>query len=164
MHYTEDNIPQFDAQEKEILNIVQGTLPDSAAPFARIAKRIGVREEKVLNLLQTLKDNGYIRRFGATLRHQQAGYGHNAMVAWFVEQDQNIEKVGLIMAERPEVTHCYQRRNCLDWPYNLYTMIHGQHKNACLDVIRELQQQTGVGQYEILASIRELKKTSMRYF
>ncbi len=164
MQYTKDNYPDFDPEEKIILNIVQGSLPDSPTPYSEIAGQSGTTEAKVLELLNTLKEKGYIRRFGATLRHQQAGYGHNAMVAWFVEEDQDIEEIGLTMATRPEVTHCYQRRNCLDWPYNLYTMIHGQDSEDCLQVVRELQEKTGVVQYEILTSIRELKKTSMTYF
>ncbi len=164
MEYNKDNYPLFDSREKTILNIVQKTLPDSPAPFADIAEQAGTTEEKVLEFLQFLKDKGYIRRFGATLRHQQAGYGHNAMVAWFVEDDRDLERVGRKMADRPEVTHCYQRRNCLDWPYNVYTMIHGQSREDCLKVVEEIRCETGVSQYEILSSLRELKKTSMQYF
>ena len=86
------------------------------------------------------------------------------MVAWYVEEGQDIDKIGQIMASRPEITHCYERRNCLDWPYNLYTMIHGQSEDDCERVISELVQTTGVTQYEILFSCKELKKTSMEYF
>ncbi|MGM0645349.1 MAG: winged helix-turn-helix transcriptional regulator [Thermodesulfobacteriota bacterium] len=154
----------FTAEDKAVLRIVQGTLPDSATPFADIAQEVGVSESAVLDLLRRLQANGGIRRFGATLRHQQAGYGHNAMVAWYVEQDHDLHEVGARMAERPEITHCYQRRNCLDWPYNMYTMIHGKSLEDCLRVIGELQAATGVQQYEILFSDQELKKTSMRYF
>ncbi|ACV69704.1 siroheme decarboxylase subunit beta [Desulfohalobium retbaense] len=155
---------ELTAKDKAILRIVQGTLPDSATPFADIAREVGVDEEVVLELLRRLQANGSIRRFGATLRHQQAGYGHNAMVAWYVEDDRDVEQVGRRMAERTEITHCYQRRNCLDWPYNMYTMIHGRSLEDCLRVVHELQAETGVEQYEVLFSDQELKKTSMRYF
>ena len=151
-------------KQKEILKIVQADLPDSATPFAEIARLTNTSEQEVLELLTKLKDEGYIRRFGATLRHQQAGYDHNAMVAWYVEEGQDIDKIGQIMASRPEITHCYERRNCLDWPYNLYTMIHGQSEDDCERVISELVQTTGVTQYEILFSCKELRKTSMEYF
>lgn len=155
---------RFSDQEKKILRIVQADLPDSTAPFAQIAARAGVKEDEVLTLLRRLKKEGFIRRFGATLRHQQAGYGFNAMVAWYVEEDRDIEAVGRAMAERPEITHCYERNNCLDWPYNLYTMIHGRSRNDCQQVVEELAAVTGVAQYEMLFSNEELKKTSMKYF
>ncbi len=154
----------FSEQEKKILRVVQADLPDSQTPFADIAAQAGTGESEVLALLSRLKKEGYIRRFGATLRHQQAGYGFNAMVAWYVDNEKDIEAVGRAMARRPEITHCYQRKNCLDWPYNLYTMIHGRSRNDCQRVVEELVAETGVVQHELLFSNEELKKTSMKYF
>ncbi len=156
--------PTFTEAQRRALAIVQDDLPDSAAPFADIARAAGISEEEVLELLRGLKDSGVIRRFGATLRHQKAGYGHNAMVAWYVEADKDMDEVAAVMAARPEISHCYHRVNCLDWPYNLYTMIHGQNPGDCLRLARELAQATGVDQFDVLESVRELKKTSMRYF
>ncbi|GAB1409086.1 siroheme decarboxylase subunit beta [Desulfovibrionales bacterium] len=154
----------FTPQEQHILRIVQDTLPDSATPYADIAAQVGCTENLVLDLLRKLKDGGQIRRFGATLRHQQAGYSFNAMVAWYVEDGMDVDKAGRIMAARPEISHCYLRRNCMDWPYNIYTMIHGRTQDDCMHVVQELIAQTGVTQYDILFSQKELKKTSMRYF
>ncbi|NLY42101.1 MAG: Lrp/AsnC family transcriptional regulator [Desulfovibrionales bacterium] len=154
----------FTSEERHILRIVQDTLPDSATPYADIAALTGTTEDVVLNLLRTLKTGGQIRRFGATLRHQQAGYSFNAMVAWYVEEGMDVDEAGQIMAARPEISHCYLRRNCMDWPYNIYTMIHGRNQDDCMHVVQELIKQTGVTQYDILFSLKELKKTSMRYF
>ena len=154
----------FTNTEKRILGMVQGDIPDSATPFADIAAEVGVDENQVLSLLRDLKKSGAIRRFGATLRHQKAGYGFNSMVAWYVESDRDLDKVGRLMAERPEISHCYVRKNCLDWPYNLYTMIHGRNPEDCMRLAKELSEQTGVDQYEILQSRKEFKKTSMTYF
>ena len=154
----------FTQTEHDILRIVQDTLPDSATPYADIARMTGCTEDEVLALLKKLKAGGQIRRFGATLRHQQAGYGFNAMVAWYIEEGFDPDDVGRIMARRPEISHCYQRPSCMDWPYDMYTMIHGKSREDCMQVVRELMEQTGVTQYEMLFSIKELKKTSMEYF
>lgn len=154
----------FTETERRILRIVQDTIPDSATPFADIAAQTGSTEEEVLALLGRLKKGGQIRRFGATLRHQQAGYRFNAMVAWYVEDGVDVDEVGRIMAKRPEISHCYLRRNCMDWPYNVYTMIHGKSREDCMRVVRELCERTGVTQYDTLFSHKELKKTSMQYF
>ncbi len=160
--FTEENM-EFGTKEKYILRMVQDTLPDSATPFACIARQVGSTEQEVLSLLQDLKKRGYIRRFGATLRHQEAGFDCNVMVAWQVPSD-NIHEISQIMVSRPEITHCYQRRSTPAWPFNLYTMLHGQSREQCLQVVRELQEQTGLQNYETLFSVQELKKTSMRYF
>ncbi len=156
--------PTFSQAQKHALAMVQADLPDSATPFADIAAQAGLAEDEVLELLRGLKASGVIRRFGATLRHQKAGYGHNAMIAWYVEADKDMDEVAEIMTARPEISHCYHRVDCLDWPYNLYTMIHGQNPGDCLRLASELAEITGVDQYDVLESVRELKKTSMRYF
>lgn len=154
---------QFDEPQKKILAAVQGDLPDSATPFADIARRAGVDEDDVLALLREMKASGEIRRFGATLRHQKAGYAHNAMVAWRVPAERT-DEVGEIMAARPEISHCYIRRTTPEWTYNLYTMIHGQTPGDHSRVVAELAGATGVDDYDVLQSVRELKKTSMVYF
>ncbi|WP_462325297.1 siroheme decarboxylase subunit beta [Desulfoplanes sp.] len=154
----------FTKAEHRVLEQLQGTIPLSSTPFADIARKAGVDEDFVISLIRKMKDKGYIRRFGATLRHQKAGYGFNAMVAWYVEEGMDIRAIGSAMAKRPEISHCYQRKNCMDWPYNIYTMIHGRTKDDCLGVVKELVEQTGVTQYDLLFSTKELKKTSMRYF
>lgn len=155
---------EFTDTERRILAMTQQDLPDSATPFADVAAAVGCEEAEVLALLTRLKENGAIRRFGATLRHQKAGYGANAMVAWYVEDGQDIDEVGAIMASRPEISHAYHRRSCLDWPYNLYTMVHAKSREDCVALAKRLSEETGVPQYSVLFSVKEFKKSSMSYF
>ncbi len=156
--------PEFTPQELDILKMVQGSLPDSTAPFAVIAQELGLDEDTVIDFLNRLKARGLIRRFGATLRHQEAGYDCNVMVAWLVENGERLDHVSRIMKSRPEITHCYLRRTCPEWPFNLYTMVHGKTSQQCRQIVEELQQETGISRYELLFSDKELKKTSMVYF
>ena len=154
---------EFSDSQRRVLALVQGDLPDSATPFADVAARAGVQEDEVIELLAGMRASGEIRRFGATLRHQKAGYGANAMVAWYVDEA-DLERVGTFMASRPEISHCYHRVNCMDWPYNLYTMVHAKTKDQCRETVAELARLSGVEEFDVLESIREFKKTSMRYF
>ncbi|OGR34963.1 MAG: transcriptional regulator [Desulfovibrionales bacterium GWA2_65_9] len=156
--------PTFTETEARILALAGADIPDGPAPFAAMAEQAGCTEDEVLALLSRLKDEGVIRRFGATLRHQKAGYGHNAMVAWRVDDEDESQRVGKLMAERPEISHCYIRRTYPQWKYNLYTMIHGKNPGDCMEVVNAISTATGVSDYQILQSVRELKKISMRYF
>lgn len=158
-----DGAGPFSELDKAILRQVQGTLPDSATPYADIARAVGTSEEAVLALLTRLTESGAIRRFGATLRHQKAGYQANVMVAWRVPEA-DVDRLGPVMADRPEVSHCYRRRTCPEWPYNLYTMVHGRTPEDCRAVVEALSRDSGITDYTMLASVRELKKVSMRYF
>ncbi len=153
----------IDDTDKKIIGLIQGDLPLRAKPFAELAERAGMSEEALLDRIRSLEERGVIRRFGATLRHQEAGFNSNAMVAWLVPEER-IEAVGETMAGFREVTHCYQRRPQRDWRYNLYTMIHGESREACRRIAERMSLETGVASYALLFSEREFKKTSMSYF
>ena len=152
-----------DELDKKIIGLIQGDLPLHPRPFAVMAERIGITEDEFVERVESLKKRGIIRRFGATLYHQEAGFSANAMVAWLVPYDR-IDEVGRAMAEFREVTHCYQRRPREDWKYNLYTMIHGDNEDECYRIAQGISQKTGIDEYVLLFSEKEFKKTSMQYF
>jgi siroheme decarboxylase len=154
---------KISAADKRIIRQIQGDLPLSSTPFATLARRSGIDEKEYLRRVHRLKRQGLIRRFGAILRHEQAGYQGNAMAVWRVEEDQ-IEKIGSIMASFPAVTHCYVRPAVPQWPYNLYTMLHGRIPEHCRELAEKISAKTGLGNYRLLFSKREHKKSSMRYF
>ena len=146
-----------------IIGLVQNDLPLDPSPFALMADKTGITEDQFVKKIKSLMKRGIIRRFGATLRHQEAGFSSNAMVAWIVP-DERIEEVGETMAGFREVTHCYQRRTQRDWRYNLYTMIHGDNRDECYRIARRMSRHTGIDEYTLLFSEKEFKKTSMEYF
>lgn len=149
--------------EKKIIASIQKDLAVNERPYLKIAKRLKISEETLLENLKSLCDLGIIRRFGATLRHQKTGYNANAMAAWQVEEER-IEEVGNRMASFRQVSHCYRRNPTVEWPYNLYTMIHAVDEESCREIAREMSVVTSVDRYTLLFSRRELKKTSMVYF
>lgn len=154
---------QFTETEEKILALAGTNLPDTEQPFKTIADEVGCTEQEVIDLLADLKKRKIIRRFGATLRHQKAGYGHNAMVAWRVPEER-CDEVGEIFTGRPEISHCYIRRTYPEWTYNFYTMIHGVRPGHANEVVAELEGITGIDDNCVLRSLKELKKTSMVYF
>lgn len=155
---------EFTEVERNILRIVQSNLPDSPTPYADIAREVGTDEATVLALLRSLKEEGPIRRFGASIKHQRAGWSHNAMVAWKVAPG-IVEEAGEKAAEHPLISHVYYRPSSApDWPYELYTMIHGRHETEHMEVIEQLRRDTPLDVYAVLESLKELKKTSMTYF
>lgn len=153
----------IDELDKKVISLIQGDLPVDPRPFAIMAKQIGISEAQFVDRVRNLKDRGVIRRFGATLRHQEAGFSSNAMVAWLVP-DQRIDEVGDILAQFQEVTHCYQRKPQSAWPFNLYTMIHGTNRDQCHRIAKRMSRAADIHKYELLFSEKEFRKTSMEYF
>ena len=158
-----DSSPMLTDLEKKVIAEIQGDIAISEHPYLEIAQRIGIDEDTLLKILKDLCDREVIRRFGATLRHQQSGFTANAMTAWIVDEDR-IDEVGETMAAFPQVSHCYRRNPSGKWPYNLYTMLHAADEDSCRAIARELSEKTSVNTYIILFSRKELKKTSMAYF
>ena len=154
----------FTNSDRDILRIVQKNLPDSLTPYADIARMVGVEESDVLQLLRDMAEDGSIRRFGASLKHQKAGYAYNAMVAWIVDAAE-VDVAGKAAAGHRLISHCYYRpSSASDWPYELYTMIHGRHPDEYKEVIETLRVTTVLREYAVLESLREMKKISMTYF
>ncbi len=153
----------IDDLDKKIISLIQGDLPIDRRPFAILAETLGISEETFIERVKNLKKQGALRRFGATLRHQKAGYDSNAMVAWLVP-DERIDAVGEKLAQFREVSHCYQRNPQGDWHYNLFSMVHGSDRDQCREIAERMSQAVGIKDYILLFSEKEFKKTSMEYF
>lgn len=150
-------------EDKKLIRLVQGDLPVGSLPFAPLAQKLGMDEKEFLKKIRKLSHRGIIRRFGAILRHQIAGYRGNAMAVWKVPDDQ-IARVSRTMVSFPAVSHCYLRPARPEWPFNVYTMIHGKNPEDCRRTAQKIARETGVKNYRLLFSKREHKKSSMRYF
>jgi DNA-binding Lrp family transcriptional regulator len=86
------------------------------------------------------------------------------MGVWDCPDEAEVERAGAIMASFEEVSHCYQRPRRPTWPHDLYTMIHGRSREECETVAERIQAATGLPPARLLYSVREFKKSSMRYF
>lgn len=149
--------------EKAICAAVQNDIPLEPRPFETLANGIGISEEEFINKIQEFLDKGYIRRFGAAIRHRKVGITANGMGVWIVP-DVDRERVGKIMATFKEVSHCYERPSFEGWPYNLFTMIHGKTKEECYETAKKISEATGIKGCKLLFSSQEFKKESMVYF
>ena len=157
------SIRQLDAVDKGILVALQGDLGDSLEPYAQMAQDLGISEDEVIRRIRLMLDEGLIRRIGAMIRHIEAGIGFNGMVVWKPQPDR-IDHVGQVLASLPQVTHCYERPPFGEKGGTLFTMVHASTEEGCLEIIKEMSRLSGVTEYEILFSKRELKKISMTYF
>ncbi len=149
--------------EVDVVRELQEDLPLESRPFDGMAQRLGITTPELFAHADSFKARGIMRRYSGVLHHRRAGFKSNAMVVWKVPEERAAE-VGVIMAQSPWVTHCYQRPTFHDWPYTHFTMIHASTKTECEGVARDISQATGIAEYQALYSTREYKKTRVRYF
>ena len=171
-------VEEFDELSKELVRQLHGNLIGQRQPFSFVAQEVKkkladelgyeINETVVLQRMRNWKFNHTMRRFGALLRHQKVGFSHNGMVVWNVPDEIAIT-VGTIMALQPEVSHCYERVRYKQWPYNMYTMVHGSSEEEVEAVAQRIvedcrAQGIDIAPEMILYSTNEFKKVSMKYF
>jgi DNA-binding Lrp family transcriptional regulator len=150
-----------DDTDIQLLRQIQDGIPLTERPYRDIGDALSISEDEVIERLKMLMEEKKIRRFAASVAHRKIGINSNAMTVWRVPPER-VDEVGPIMASFPEVTHCYERPTFSDWPYNVFTMIHGYTDEQCEDVIEAIKEKTGLDDYVILYSEKEFKKTGTR--
>jgi DNA-binding Lrp family transcriptional regulator len=149
-------------KEIKIARLIQKDISLEERPFAAIGARIGMEEGDVIDAINGLREKGIIRKFGAIVRHREAGYSENAMVLWAVPEEA-LEKTGQILSSYREISHCYGRIPPFEGKYTLFSMLH-LAKGGVEELVRKISETIGINDYLILRSEEEYKKTSMEYF
>ncbi len=155
--------PELSDLEIATIRVVQEDLPLTERPFAAYAELIGCDEDTVLELLKSFKERKLMRRFAAVMNHRSAGFKANAMGVWAVPEAQ-LDEIGPQMAGFALVSHCYRRPTYDDWPYSIFTMVHGKNAKECEATIAAIHAETGIDEYALLWSVKEYKKTRVRYY
>lgn len=155
--------PDLSDLEIATIRVVQEDLPLVERPFAAEGEVLGCSEADVLDLLRSFKERKLMRRFAAVMNHRNAGFKANAMGVWAVPEER-LDVLGPQMAGFAAVSHCYRRPTYEDWPYSVFTMVHGRTARDCEATIDAIRVDTGIDEYALLWSVKEYKKIRVRYF
>ncbi len=155
--------PDLSDLDKRVIMLAQRDLPLVSEPFAAMGEELNCDGATVLDTLQSFLDRKLMRRFAAVMNHRNAGYKANAMGVWAVPED-DLEAIGPQMAGFAAVSHCYRRPTYEDWPYTVFTMVHGRSARDCEATIEAIRDETGVAEYALLWSIKEYKKVRVQFY
>jgi DNA-binding Lrp family transcriptional regulator len=152
--------------QKDILlqavGILQNDLPLVDRPFEAMARQGTLSESQLLDAMAALKDRRIIRRVGAVLNLPKLTEIQNVMCVWNLPE-QDVEAFARNAANHPRISHCYRRNDYPDWPWKLYTVIHGRNRGDCQEIIAELAESDSHAEYLPLWTIKEYKQTPVRY-
>ncbi len=146
-----------------IIRYAQNDIEFVHEPFKKIVDAIGIDYDTFFGALDELQEAGVMRRFASILNHRKAGFSANAMVVWDVDE-QNGEMIGEKAAAFSAVSHCYLRPKYPNWPYNLFTMVHGKSEEETNSIIEEMAAEIDAKSHMPLYSSREFKKVRIEYF
>lgn len=163
--YNEEKVNRQELSKEDIAVILelQEDIQLIHEPFKSMAQNLGISQERLFDMAKELVQKGKMRRFAAILHHRRAGFMANAMGVWNVPPDQ-IDEMGSMMAKFKAVSHCYRRPTYPDWPYALFSMVHGKTEEECEKILETIAQETGIKDHQALYSTTEYKKTRMKYF
>ena len=147
----------------KVIALSQNDIPIVSEPFKEVVKELGLTYESFFAILNELKEAGVMRRFAGILNHRKAGFNANAMVVWDVDEDKG-DEIGKKAAEFSAVSHCYLRPKYPNWPYNLFTMVHGKTTEETNGIIHEMAKEIEHFSRRPLYSTREFKKVRIQYF
>lgn len=167
--YTEANrsaIEPLTETEIEFVRVMQRDLALVPSPFEAIADELGLPFDEAAKMHRQFLESGRMRRFAAVLHHRKAGFGANAMGVWAGPQNdpETLRELGETMAGFSAVSHCYERPSYPEWPYNLFTMVHGKSEDECEQTLQAIADATGITNRHALYSTKEFKKVRVRYF
>jgi hypothetical protein len=87
------------------------------------------------------------------------------MTVWDMD-DAKADRLGAEGGAMEPVSHCYCRnRRPLNWPYNLFAMVHGQNRDQVLEATRHIESLVSphCRGHRVLFSEAVLKKTGLRF-
>lgn len=144
---------------------VEAGLPLVERPYAAWAADLGWSEDAVTERIGHWLAEGRLKRFGAVVRHHELGFAANAMTVFDVP-DHAVNAAGQVLALQPGVTLAYRRQRAEGWPFNLYAMVHGTHRQAVMAVVQRMTAAADLGTRprEVLFSTRRFKQTGARRF
>ena len=158
----EDDMPPITSSDRAIIRVLQGDTETRPDYFATLAANLGMNEWDLLSTLEMWRRRGRLKRIGLLLAHRNAGWTANGMCCWRIEG--NTTEAGRALAACDEVTHCYERPEAPNFPFNLFAMIHTRSPEEASATFARLEETCRLSAGTMLLSTREYKKTSMTFF
>lgn len=152
-------------QQRKVLTQLSKGLAICDRPFLALSQQIGTSEEALVDFVQGLVDSNGVSRFGMVIDHEKVGYSVNAIVVWDVP-DEEVDEIGVLLGLQEKISLCYKRpRQLPDWPYNLFTLIHGQSQKDVVTQLNKIVSENDIEQYasDILFSTQTFKHTGSRF-
>lgn len=158
---SEPAVPDERAQRR--IQLLQEELPIQPRPFDVVARKLDEHPDELIEFIREQKELGTIVHVGPVLAPAKSRFSASAMGVWNVPPDR-LDQVGLMLSEDEMISACTIREPKEDWPYNLFTIIHGRSVDECEKTMERLAGMADLQHYEALFSVHEYKRTPMNLF
>ena len=168
----ENKFPQsLNETQKKIIALLQKDMKPQRRLFESLAACAGMSEQECIRNLAELRSLGFLRRIGASVNHNAAGYTANSLMAFDVSGIPEGEAAlcaAKAVSGHPWASHCYLRNvvaSSLGYPWRhcMFVMIHARSGTELAEregIIVSSLSGTASGEIISMMTLREYKKTS----
>ncbi|MEO8216073.1 MAG: Lrp/AsnC family transcriptional regulator [Acidobacteriota bacterium] len=150
-------------EEIEALRLLQRDLPLQPRPFDELASAANMSGEQLLDFARTFASRQQLRQFTGSLDLKKPSFSATTLGVWKVPEAE-LDDFGAKLIPIKAVSQSYLRPVYSDWPYNVFTTVHGRSVDECESVLAEIERSTGVTERNALYPTRELKKARVTLF
>ena len=125
------------SMKQQLLNASQRDFPLVPRPYAAIAEKLGISEDEVLTMVQTMMDEEELVRVGATIRPNTIGA--STLAAMAVDEDR-LTEVADFVSSLDEVNHNYRREH----RFNLWFVVVADPEQAVISTLDKITAHTGI--------------------
>lgn len=148
----------MDELDCRILQILQNDFQLCQRPYEIIARKLQISCEQLWNRLQSLMANGVIRRMGASLDSHKLGFC--STLAAVNVKGNLVEQASEIIAQFPEVTHSYLRRD----QFNIWFTLIAVNNKRIEYILEQIRSSLSLEKSQILnLPAKQLFKLDVRF-
>jgi len=148
----------MDKTDSKILQELQDAFPLSERPYEVIAERLEISNEELWDRIQTMLDEGVIRRMGASFDSKKLGF-RSTLAAVRVDSEQ-VDCAANIIGRFHEVTHNYLRNDV----FNIWFTIIAVDDNRIEDILEQIRTSLSLERSDVLnLPVKRLFKLDARF-
>lgn len=125
--------------EEEVLGTIQSGFPIVPDPYGTLAEQLGLERNEVEKALLDLREEGLVRRIGASFDSKRLGY--SSTLCALAAPPERADEVAAIINAYPGVTHNYLREN----RYNIWFTLITRSSEDRARILGQIVKQSGCG-------------------
>ena len=148
----------MDKIDSQILQELQYNFPLSERPYEVVAGRLKISKEEIWNRIQTMLDNGLIRRMGASFDSNKLGF--RSTLAAVSIAPELVNRAAEIIGRFYEVTHSYLRNDV----FNIWFTLIAIDDNRIENILEQIRKSLSLERSKVLnLPMKRLFKLDARF-
>ena len=123
----------MDEYDNRILDTLQNEFPLSEMPYDILAEKLEISGDELWRRVQSLIENGVIRRMGASIDSRKLGY--SSTLAAISVPAERVDEAAAVVGGYPEVTHSYLR----DDKFNIWFTVIAYDNDRIAAILEEIR-------------------------